>query len=133
MSDKKPTLDDPVEGQPQYGSCWTINNSQLRMAEFQPQSGTHPAACVQEKISKHLPTLITVPRSTEPQNCNDELAYETAALCTPQLKRKGWFLTRFAKPVLKTAYEGFSHRVFQGQLEARDIAGLRAKLALPRL
>ena len=128
-----------VDGQPQCGSCWRVRNRYTAIKDWQPEppDDRHPVACTDQKSSRALRrriTLMAVPRtrvSTGRQE--DPYAVYTAAGVTPQLQDEGWFLVRFHRPVINDAFEGFTHRVFAGQLPADVQARIADALRLPQL
>lgn len=108
------------------------------MPGFNPEPGNsyHPMACVSAKKPKTLrlePTILAVPRSTDPANAGDSYSVFTPAYVTVHLDRKGWFLARYSMPVKRLAFRGFAMEYHKGDLPDDVCAQLKNALKLPRI
>ena len=93
-------------------------------------------ACAQGGTPRQLrarPVLQCVPRTTRHDAGyeTDPYVLETPAGVTAELTARGWFLVRFMKAVRQDAFDGFSSRLFRGQLPPDVAERLKEMVQLP--
>ena len=120
----------PVEGQPQFASCWRVPANVWFDPRWRASDKPHPAVSIVPRLVG--PMLTCSVRSTlDPED--DTYAVFTPKNCTPNLDKDGWILCQFRQPILGDHFQGFTSAVFKGQLQEPYVSQIREKIKLPKL